>query len=345
NITSGTDRNIFFPATLSVFFRPGDKGVGVYNSALGEVSVYDTADGNDQGGSPQLLSGTKVGQWNNYAVLFDRAAGTLAIYVNQALLKRLDLRQFAGGRYLSYSNKAVVVGAAGDDRTWMDNFQVGAPYVGYQVNAAGNSQTGYDFGVKDAKSNTGALQGVVVDSSGQGIAGITMFLDNDGDGQVSPGEPQTTTDVHGSYRFTGLKPGTYLVRQALPGGCQQLQPSDYNDPAPPISVDVLGGQTSYANNFTDTGSCQSLSTAHQQVQALYRPVLGREADAGGLSAWVQFLKGGGSRAQLVRAFWESAEHRGLQVDQFYATHLRRPADAAGRAHWVAALRAGQSEEA
>ena len=74
----------------SVVVTGGNSGIGVYSSALGEVPVYDTPDGNDQGGSPKLLSGTTVGQWNNYAVLFDRAAGTLAIYVNLKLLKQLD---------------------------------------------------------------------------------------------------------------------------------------------------------------------------------------------------------------------------------------------------------------
>src|SRR5262249_12243756 len=142
SITSGARRGTFAPGDdLSVFFYADDNptpGGAVYSSAQGAVAVYDTRDGNDQGGSPQLRSRTKIGQWNNYAVLFDRAAGTLAIYVNQALLKRLDLRQFAGGRYLSYSNKAVIVGADGDDRTWMDNFQVGSSNVGGQGGRGGS---------------------------------------------------------------------------------------------------------------------------------------------------------------------------------------------------------------
>ncbi len=49
------------------------------------------------------------------------------------------------------------------------------------------------------------------------------------------------------------------------------------------------------------------------------------------------------RAQLVRGFWNSAEHRGRQVDTLYAAILDRSVDAAGRAHWVHALQTGLSE--
>jgi autotransporter-associated beta strand protein len=79
------------------------------------------------------------------------------------------------------------------------------------------------------------------------------------------------------------------------------------------------------------------------VRALYRAVLGREAGQPGLLAWVSFLQAGGTRQQVAAAFWNSAEHRGLQVDQFYATYLHRAADAPGRALWVSALLGGASE--
>jgi hypothetical protein len=46
---------------------------------------------------------------------------------------------------------------------------------------------------------------------------------------------------------------------------------------------------------------------------------------------------------VAQGFWESAEHRGLQVDQSYQTYLSRQADAAGRAHWVAEFLAGADE--
>jgi hypothetical protein len=79
------------------------------------------------------------------------------------------------------------------------------------------------------------------------------------------------------------------------------------------------------------------------LEALYRTVLGRDADAQGLADWVAFLQAGGTRQQVAAGIWGSLEHRGLQVDQLYATYLHRAADPAGRAHWVDRLMAGTSE--
>ena len=101
-------------------------GVGLYNGSL-ETAVYNTPTGNFAAGASLLLTGTTIGQWSNYAVDFDQHDNMLGIFVNQTLLKELNLATFAGGLYENYSNAAVSVGAAGSDRTWTDNFQVGAP--------------------------------------------------------------------------------------------------------------------------------------------------------------------------------------------------------------------------
>jgi hypothetical protein len=80
------------------------------------------------------------------------------------------------------------------------------------------------------------------------------------------------------------------------------------------------------------------------VAGLYNDVLNRPPDAGGLSFWVQRLKTGTSNLQVATFFWESAEHRGLQVDEYYQTYLNRAADATGRAFWVNRLVTGLSNE-
>jgi subtilisin family serine protease len=79
------------------------------------------------------------------------------------------------------------------------------------------------------------------------------------------------------------------------------------------------------------------------VHGLYRDVLGRAPDTTGLSVWVRHLQAGASREAVARAVWESAEHRGLQVDQYYATFLDRAAEPAGRAQWVKSFLIGASE--
>jgi hypothetical protein len=79
------------------------------------------------------------------------------------------------------------------------------------------------------------------------------------------------------------------------------------------------------------------------VETLYQDMLDRSPDAPGMAYWVAFIQAGGTRQQVADGFWDSLEHRGLQVDQFYTTYLHRPAEAAGRTYWVNQLMAGMSE--
>jgi Periplasmic glucan biosynthesis protein, MdoG/Domain of unknown function (DUF4214)/Putative Ig domain len=81
----------------------------------------------------------------------------------------------------------------------------------------------------------------------------------------------------------------------------------------------------------------------QFVAALYHDVLDRAPDQPGLASWLSLLHRGGSREQVAQGFWESPEHRGLQVDQLYDTYLGRAAEPTGRAFWVGAFANGASE--
>src|SRR5262249_5146138 len=102
-----------------------------------------------------------------------------------------------------------------------------------------------------------------------------------------------------------------------------------------------------ASTFTDvtrfTIQVSDTDGAVHYVRALYRDVLEREGEASGINNWVAELRGGVSRQQVTEGFWNSVEHRGLQVDAFYATYLHRAADDVGRANWINALLGGQSE--
>ena len=83
--------------------------------------------------------------------------------------------------------------------------------------------------------------------------------------------------------------------------------------------------------------------ASRFAHEMYATVLGREPDAAGQEFWVRQLQTGGSRPQLAKVFWESPEHRGIQVDGFYQTYLHRAAEPAGREVWVNSLLEGLSE--
>ena len=124
DITSGgIPGTIFQPNSLSIFFR---------GNGSGNASLYNgTTDTPIQNEFPTFNTGiTGRGQWHNYAVRFDRIDDEIELFVDEVSVGTIDLTTFAGGLYQEYSNAAVGAGsglAAGENRTWTDNFQVGAP--------------------------------------------------------------------------------------------------------------------------------------------------------------------------------------------------------------------------
>jgi hypothetical protein len=100
--------------------------------------------------------------------------------------------------------------------------------------------------------------------------------------------------------------------------------------------------------FTDV-ECLNVTPATPATRAdsyarrLYRDVLNRIPDPDGLKFWVQQVLNGTPHETIARTFWESREHRGLQVDQFYNTVLNRAADPSGREFWQNVLLSGVGE--
>jgi hypothetical protein len=119
DITAGpTAGTIFAPNSLSIFIRgDGSGNASLYNGSL------DTPIGLSTG----LLND---GRWHNFAVLFDTNLKTIDIYIDEQLRGSVNLITFAGGTYQNFSTAFVGVGTglgAGQNRSWTDNFQVGAP--------------------------------------------------------------------------------------------------------------------------------------------------------------------------------------------------------------------------
>jgi protocatechuate 3,4-dioxygenase beta subunit len=58
-----------------------------------------------------------------------------------------------------------------------------------------------------------------------GLAGRTVFVDLNSDGDLDAGEPQATTDADGNWSIDGLEPGDYVLREQTPFGWECSEPS------------------------------------------------------------------------------------------------------------------------
>jgi hypothetical protein len=79
------------------------------------------------------------------------------------------------------------------------------------------------------------------------------------------------------------------------------------------------------------------------INHLYNDILNRNAEANGITHWVDKSTQGTSNEQIASDLWGSYEHRAIQVDGYYHQFLDRNPDAAGREYWINQMLAGMSE--
>ena len=106
-------------------------------------------------------------------------------------------------------------------------------------------------------TDTGSLSGVVFndansdgtqDNGETGLSGWTVFIDENGTGQFSQGDPTATTDANGTYTFTGLAPGSYTVLVETNDGYTQTTPASNAG----STVTVTAGQNATAAPFGES---------------------------------------------------------------------------------------------
>lgn len=93
-----------------------------------------------------------------------------------------------------------------------------------------------------------------------------------------------------------------------------------------IDVLALGGsENQIATELLLSNEYQATNAANATfVDALYRDLLGRAADAPGRQGWLTALNGGRSRAEVIDAFLRSAERQGRVVNQLSLQILGNP---------------------
>ncbi|MBU1092299.1 hypothetical protein KJ836_01320 [Patescibacteria group bacterium] len=82
--------------------------------------------------------------------------------------------------------------------------------------------------------------GIKDDESDGVLSGWTIYLDLDDNGELNSGEPFMVTLESGSYSFTGLSAGTYVVREVPQNDWDQRLPDAAHDYAYGLTITVAG---------------------------------------------------------------------------------------------------------
>ena len=115
----------------------------------------------------------------------------------------------------------------------------------------------------DSKVTTGDISGTKwLDVTGNGLSpddtamsGVKIYLDTNNDGSWESNEPSQFTAADGTYSFTGLAAGTYVVREVTPSGYVRTAPtlSDH------YTINLAAGTDSVGNDFANAESCDCFS--------------------------------------------------------------------------------------
>src|SRR5262249_38662348 len=121
-----------------------------------------------------------------------------------------------------------------------------------------------------AAQGVGAIGGIVTDSSGGALPGVTVALSSAGG--VIGGAQETVTDARGAYQFTRLIPGTYRVRASVTGFRASTQEGIAVNADVTARVDVRLEIGALEENITVSGQAPALDT----TTALKQTVMTRE---------------------------------------------------------------------
>jgi hypothetical protein len=151
---------------------------------------------------------------------------------------------------------------------------------------AGTDATDRDFGAWRPGSVSGTVYGDV-DEDGlrgggeSGLGGWTVYLDYDGNGVLDAGEPTAVSSPSGGYAITGVRPGSYSLRQVAQGGWRCTAPLGCAYSV----ITVTSGATLAGNDFGDAQS----TTASGTKYADHDRNGARGPGEPGLSGWTVFV--------------------------------------------------------
>jgi VCBS repeat-containing protein len=121
----------------------------------------------------------------------------------------------------------------------------------------------------------------IQDAGEEGLAGVTLFVDRNGNNELDAGEISTVTDADGRYSFTGLTYGTVRIGEvATPGWARTT---------PPASMRVISG---FDETGVAIGNVRTVSISGLKFEDLNGNGV-RDAGEGGVAGWTIFIDANG----------------------------------------------------
>jgi uncharacterized repeat protein (TIGR01451 family) len=190
--------------------------------------------------------------------------------------------------------------------------------------------------------------GVVTFTTGSLAAGASSVLTVTILAPTTPGNITNVSTVTSNTPDTNPSNNTSQVTVAVTAAPPPAGPSQQVYAPLPASFPAPGDITviSKTSLFSDSGIDSNDPTLMAQISfidGLYRTLLGRPSDTGGLIYWVRQLRAGLSRDAIVQAFWTSEAHRDQEIETLYRTYLNRDAGAGDFAYWNGVFAGGASE--
>lgn len=158
------------------------------------------------------------------------------------------------------------------------------------------------------------------------------------------GFTSTTPPVGGTGTVTATTPSLAAGASATFTLVVQVNPQTLTSGELTNTVQV----TSQSLNTNPTSSASAVVNVQAQpnvafIAALYNTVLDRNPLPTEVTFFQNSFQAGATRQQVAAVVWESAEHRGIQVQGYYQQYLGRAADSAGLTFWTNQLVNGVSE--
>ncbi len=140
--------------------------------------------------------------------------------------------------------------------------------------AGGDKASGTVF--NDANANG------IFNTGETGISSVTVYVDLNNNGKLDAGEPFTTTNSSGNYTLTDLPSGAIIIRQIVPSGFRQTEPTNnYGQHVTSSSTPITGA------NFGDASLGDAVISGEVFNDANGNGVL--DSGETGLSGWTVYV--------------------------------------------------------